>query len=196
MAKVTPKNLQDGLPFVKAKGFRQGKPGRKVKYLVIHTMDSGSESPKMAENLASYTARRTDCVSHHEQVDNNSVVCSVRPNDIAWTTGSINSDSYSWELAGWSHQTKAQWADDYSTAMLALAAKRVAAACVAFAIPPVRLTVAELKAGKKKGIIGHIDHTLAYNPGGHTDPGANFPWKKFIAAVAAEVAAIEATGGA
>ena len=188
MAKLTEQNLQDGLPFVEAKNYRKGRRA-KVRVLVIHTAET-PENGNMAESIQSYCARREDKVSCHEAVDNNSVVSGVRPYDTAYTTGSINDYSYSWELAGRASQSKADWADEFSTAMLKLVAKRVAKAAVLWKIPVVKLSPAELKAGRS-GICGHVDHTVAYEiKGGHWDPGPNFPWLMFLEMVKAEVAAL------
>jgi N-acetyl-anhydromuramyl-L-alanine amidase AmpD len=184
--KITPQNLQDGLPFAEALHYRKGRK-EKVRVLVIHTAET-PENSKMAESIQSYCQRRSDTVSCHEAVDNDSVVCGVRPFDTAWTTGSINNFSYSYELSGRASQTKEQWADEFSTAMIAIVAKRVAKAALCWNIPIRKLTPAELKAGAS-GICGHVDQTVAYEvKGGHTDPGPNFPWEKFLNQVRAELA--------
>ena len=188
MAKITEQNLQDGIPFMEAKWYRKGRHS-KVRVLVIHTAET-PENNKMAESIQSYCQRREDKVSCHEAIDNDSVVAGVRPYDTAWTTGSINDFAYSYELAGRAAQTKEQWEDKFSTDMLKLAAKRVAMAAVLWKIPIVKLSPAELKAGRT-GICGHVDQTVAYEIyGGHTDPGPNFPWIKFLDMVKAEVAAL------
>ena len=188
MEKITEQNLQAGLPFVEAKHYRKGRRA-KVRVLVIHTAET-PENNKMAESIQAYCSRREDKVSCHEAIDNDSVVAGVRPFDTAWTTGSINDFAYSYELSGRAAQTKAQWADEFSTAMLNIAAKRVAKAAVLWKIPVVKLSPAELKAGRS-GICGHIDQTIAYEvKGGHTDPGPNFPWLQFLDMVKAEVAAL------
>ena len=188
MEKITEQNLQAGLPFVEAKHYRKGRRA-KVRVLVIHTAET-PENSKMAESIQAYCSRREDNVSCHEAIDNDSVVAGVRPFDTAWTTGSINDYAYSYELAGRASQSRADWADAFSTAMLQLAAKRVAKAAILWKIPVLKLSPAELKAGRT-GICGHVDQTVAYQvKGGHTDPGPNFPWLQFLDMVKAEVAAL------
>ena len=188
MEKITEQNLQAGLPFVEAKHYRKGRRA-KVRVLVIHTAET-PENSKMAESIQAYCSRRADSVSCHEAIDNDSVVAGVRPYDTAWTTGSINDYAYSYELAGRASQSKADWADAFSTAMLQLAAKRVAKAAILWKIPVLKLSPAELKAGRT-GICGHVDQTVAYQvKGGHTDPGPNFPWILFLDLVKAEVSAL------
>jgi len=48
----------------------------------------------------------------------------------------------------------------------------------------VKLSPEDVLAGKA-GFVGHNDITLAKKiAGGHTDPGANFPWDSYLKAVA------------
>ena len=49
-------------------------------------------------------------------------------------------------------------------------------------IPPVWLTVMQIKAGDK-GICGHIDISQAYPGSGHYDPGPGYPKVQFLAMV-------------
>ena len=50
-------------------------------------------------------------------------------------------------------------------------------------IPLVKVSPADILAGKS-GFCGHIDITVAKKiAGGHTDPGANFPWDAYLALV-------------
>lgn len=187
---VTEQNLQNGLPFIEAKHYKKGRT-RRVRVLVIHTAECG-ENPTAAEGILGYNTRRSDKVSCHEAVDNNSVVAGVRPWDTAWTTGPINDYAYSWELAGRARQTRAEWADAYSSAQLKLLARRVALAAVCWNIPIRKLTPAQLKAGEA-GICGHHDQTVAWNvKGGHWDPGPNFPWAHLLDLVRAEIVKLNA----
>lgn len=189
MAKITPNNLQNGLEFMENTWYRKGRTA-KVRILVIHT----AETPKkagMARSIQSYNQRRKDKVSCHEAIDNKEAIAGVRPFDTAWTTGTINPYSYSYELSGRARQTAAEWADDFNDAMLAIAAKRVAKAAVCWNIPVRKVGKVGLKLGRS-GICGHLDATLAFQPGGHSDPGLNFPWKRFLQMVQAEVDALKA----
>ena len=54
--------------------------------------------------------------------------------------------------------------------------------CQKYGIPMVKLSAADLKAGKK-GICGHVDVSDAFYQSDHDDPGPNFPWAEFMAAV-------------
>jgi len=169
------------IPFIKAKNFTKGRGGKKVRLIVIHTMESG-EQPNKAKQVAQWFAGKTaPDASAHYCVDNKYIYSAVADKDTAWAVGQsdINKESISIELAGKASQTKGQWADGYSEDMLALAANLVANLCIEYKIPVKKLTPNQVRTGS--GIIGHYDVTLGYRiHGGHTDPGKNFPWKDFI----------------
>jgi len=172
------------IPFIKAKNFTKGRGGKKVKLIVIHTMESG-EQPNKAKQVAQWFAGKTaPDASAHYCIDDKYIVSAVDEKDTAWACaqGDTNRTSISIELAGKASQTKTQWNDKYSAAMLALTANLVAELCIKYDIPVKKLTPNQVRTGS--GIIGHVDVTLGYRiHGGHTDPGKNFPWKDFIAMV-------------
>lgn len=62
---------------------------------------------------------------------------------------------------------------------LTLAAEVAADWCTRYNIPPVKLTAAEVRAGKR-GICGHGEISGAFHESDHTDPGPGFPWDVFI----------------
>lgn len=168
---------------VQAKHYHKGRI-RPVRLVVVHDME-WPETVSTAEDCAHMFATMTRQASAHVCVDNNSAVRCVADSDTAWAAPGANADGLQLEMAGFARQTRAQWLDAYSTAMLGQAAKVVAAWCKKYAIPARRLTAAELKAGHK-GIIGHIDATKAYG-GSHTDPGPGFPWDVFLDMVRVEL---------
>ena len=174
---------------IRAKNFTKGRNGKRVRLIVIHTMESG-EQPNKARQVAMWFRGSTaPDASAHYCVDNKTVVQSVDEKDTAWATGESNTnrESISIELAGSASQSKFQWNDTYSKGVLTQAAKLVAEIADRYSIPVVKLTPAKVKSGK--GIIGHWDVTLAYGiKGGHTDPGKNFPWTDFIKMVESELA--------
>lgn len=190
MLPLTPRTLQNGLPFVPARWYRKNRT-KPVRLLVIHTAECG-KTTKAAEHIMSYNQRRDTKVSCHEAVDADSVIAGVRPWDTAWTQGVVNDYAYSWELAGRAGQSKADWADDYNVKMLALLARRVAMVAVCYDIPIKKLTPAAVKRGDA-GICGHWDITRGFEVrGGHWDPGPSFPWKTFIADVKKQAESIRA----
>ena len=61
-----------------------------------------------------------------------------------------------------------------------LAATLVAELCDVYGVHILKLTPAQINLDQS-GIAGHVDVTLAKGiRGGHTDPGPNFPWDRFI----------------
>jgi N-acetyl-anhydromuramyl-L-alanine amidase AmpD len=162
-------------------------PGRSVpiRVIVIHDMEA-PEGPQTAENIAHWfaTMPATNKASAHVCVDNNSAVRCVADGDRAWHAPGCNSDGLGIEIAGYARQSRAEWLDQYSKGALEQAAKVVAGWCLKHNIPAVKLSVDELKAGKR-GIVGHRDVSAAYRQTDHTDPGPEFPWDYFLARVRA-----------
>ena len=178
-----------GYPFEQAKYFSQGRFGRKVNQIFIHTMET-PETKKRAWNvLLWFKSPRSPQASAHFMVDATSIFQSVKLTDTAWAVGQWdrNCSSISIETAGEASQTPAQWADAYSQAEIANTAHLVALMCKQFDIPPVKLTPLQVFL-RKPGIGGHWDVTLGYKiRGGHTDPGRFYPWEHLIALVREEL---------
>src|SRR6476660_429646 len=139
--------------------------------VIIHATDNTAT----AEQEGSYAARRTDQVSAHFYVDNDSAVQAVDTAYVAYGVGPTgNSRSVQFELCGLSNQI--------SDATMRYAAPLVARVCQEFAVPVRKITAADLLAGVR-GICGHLDITNAWHESTHTDPGASFPWATFISYV-------------
>jgi N-acetyl-anhydromuramyl-L-alanine amidase AmpD len=165
-----------GPPAAYVKGRRSGQPT----VVVIHDTE-GNEGITSAEDGAAYDKRRTDGTSTHFFTDPNSTVQCVYTWDqanAARATG--NHIGIHIEMCGKASQTKAQWGDPNSAAMIDNTAKLVARLCKKYGFPVRRLTVQELQNGGK-GIVGHVDITRAFGESDHTDPGPNFPWETLIA---------------
>jgi N-acetyl-anhydromuramyl-L-alanine amidase AmpD len=180
-----PAEIVSKYPFVPAKWFTPGPRRCPITVLVIHDMEA-PEGPKTAENVASYFKDPKDKdgnpvkASAHYNVDSDSIVCSVKDEDIAWHAPGANSNGIGIEHAGYARQTREEWLDEYSTATLKRSAKLVAELCIKYGIPVKWLTVDELKANQS-GICGHVDITNAFNGGkGHTDPGPGWPRDIYI----------------
>lgn len=148
------------------------------------------ESPKSittAENCAKYFAtiiKRK--ASAHICVDVDSAVRCVDDQDVAFHAPGANSDGLGIEHAGYARQSREEWLDDYNREMLKVSAKIVANWCRLHNIPPVKLSVDELKAGKR-GLVGHVDVSNAYHQTDHGDPGPGFPWEFYLALVKREL---------
>lgn len=87
--------------------------------------------------------------------------------------------------------TREQWLSASVWPAVLRTASRTRELCQRYAIPMVKLSVADLLANRH-GICGHVDVSNAWHQSSHSDPGAGFPWDKFIAAVGGAV--IPATG--
>jgi N-acetyl-anhydromuramyl-L-alanine amidase AmpD len=179
--------------FIQAANYTKGPRSKgKIRLIVIHDMEA-PEKGTTAESVAQYFARQRkgpNGSSAHYCVDNNSVVQCVKDSDIAWHAPYVNHDSIGIEHAGYAHQNRHQWVDQFSKMMLARSAKLAARKSIEYGIPVKRLTVKQLKAGKA-GFIGHVDASAAYTPGGHGDPGRSFPWDIYLDMVRAEVSALK-----
>lgn len=158
-----------------------------ILWIIIHTMEA-IEGPQTAENVATYFKRVN--ASAHWCIDNNARVRSVLDADTAWTTPGANSRSLNFELAGYARQTAADWADEYSLAMLEIAAFTAAESAIKHNIPIRRLTDAQIAKGEK-GFGGHVDFNRVFKKSSHWDPGPNFPWTYFLGRVTAHKKAIE-----
>jgi hypothetical protein len=176
------------MQFIQAKSFYKG--GNAPVLIVIHDMEYPERS-NGAEWCAQFFASGQVRASAHYCVDNDSIVQCVKDEDGAWHTPGalptkggreINRSSIGIEHAGYAKQSASEWLDPYSMAMLQLSSELVASLCVKFGIPPVRLSVDDLKAGAH-GICGHVNCTKATGVGSHWDPGPNFPWDWYMARV-------------
>lgn len=181
-------------PFIQARNYTKASR-LVVQAVVIHTMEA-PEGPKTAENVANWFASqplngtivngsRFAGTSAHWNVDSDSVVQSVREQDVAWHAGPVNNWSIGVEHAGYAKQSEPEWLDDYSMAMLVWSSQLVAEICRRWDIPVTRLTADDLRKGKRNGIFGHSDVTDGLTGGlGHRDPGKYFPWQMYLTMVA------------
>ena len=145
--------------------------------IVIH--DTSNTATAKAE--ASYAASRPadGATSAHFYVDATGPLGSC-PLDIqAWAAYSYaNSHGWHVEMCGYN----AGQAGAVPASTIALTAKLVHQLCQLGGIPMVKLSPADVAAGKR-GICGHADITTGLGVGDHDDPGPRFDWAAFIAAV-------------
>lgn len=153
------------LPYIQAAG--DGGLRSMTQMIVIHATDNTAS----AEAEASYASRRTDDVSCHVFVDDDSAVQALPLDHVAWGCFPIgNSRSIQLELCGRS--------GSLSAATIARAAGIVARIVALWGVPVRKVGPQELRDGVH-GICGHADVTLAWGQGDHMDPGT-FPWASFI----------------
>lgn len=157
--------------------------GRRVDLVVIHSMEA-PEKPATAENVARWFAGPSaPKASAHYCVDQDSIVQGVLERDVAWAAPGANHDGIQVELAGYARQTRSDWFDPPSRAMLERqVVPLVADICRRHRIPAVWLTATDLQAGAK-GITSHVNVSRAFRRSDHTDPGAGFPHDWLIAQV-------------
>jgi N-acetyl-anhydromuramyl-L-alanine amidase AmpD len=200
----------EAIPFVQAKhtgGRRKGS----ILGVCIH-VSQNAEHPSGAEYLQATAGRGDGVVSWHYSVDNNSVCQSVLDSDVAFAAGPGNDRWLHVELVGRVEQGVAGWADAFSTAQLAIAARLVAALLAKHSCSFQRIGAEQLLHGDTTGICGHSDFSAAcvlaqrrnlriapwwdasrigrgypsnWRPTNHGDPGAAFPWDAFVEAVRA-----------
>jgi hypothetical protein len=94
----------------------------------------------------------------------------------AWTAGDANPYSVNSELCGFASWGPGEWQKHPD--MLDNCARWIAEECRHYGLPIVKLGPNEASHGGR-GVCGHVDVS---GPGGHWDPGPDFPWAKVIAA--------------
>lgn len=155
--------------------------------VVAHSLEY-PEWVTSAEDALRYFQTTDRKASVHAVVDSDSVTRPVDDEDTAFGAAGVNSRALHVEHAGYAAQTGPEWVDPYGLAMLPRSAKVVAGWCRKYAIPPVRLTVEQVRAGVP-GICSHYDVSRAFPDvsTGHTDPGDGFPWDYYLGLVRAEL---------
>ncbi|MGI5493780.1 peptidoglycan recognition protein family protein [Microtetraspora malaysiensis] len=131
-----------------------------------------------AQAVARYFQSRGAGGSAHYVVDPGEVVRCVTEDVVAYhappNTGTIGV-----ELCDPQKGPASRWKDDDHEAMLVRAARLVRQIAARWDVPLRRLSVAEVRAGKR-GICGHVDVSKAFGQTDHTDPGDGFPWNRFM----------------
>lgn len=173
--------MTDTIEFVQATNYTHT-DGRTIDWIVLHDMEApetGTTAEACARFFANQKKGQKGQSSAHECVDNNSVVQCVKEQDVAYAAPSANHNGYHIEQAGYARQSLAEWMDEYSKAVMLRTAKRVAQKCHDLNIPPRYCTYQMLKAGIR-GVTTHLQCSLAFKPGGHSDPGAFYPIDWFM----------------
>lgn len=160
---------------------------RRSRWVVLHTMET-AEGNSIAESIGGNWFTNPDAqASAHYCVDNDSIVQGVNEGDYAWASGPTgNYLGIQIEMAGRASQTRAEWLDDYSRAMLERVAALTADICTRQGIP-VRVLTDEQVAAGEAGITTHAALARVFRETNHTDPGPNFPWDYLMERVRAHV---------
>lgn len=146
-------------------------------WLVLHTSEGG-EGHTSAESLGSFMttpATATNVASYHAVFDTDRVIPCVPDNVVAYSAGGGNAQGIHGCFPGKAGQTREQWLDPISRAMINQCARWLCDKSIEWNIPITRITPAAMQ-NYQKGIADHYCVTLAFRKTDHTDVGPNFPW--------------------
>lgn len=154
---------------------KSSRGGARVDLLAVHT----AEGARTADSLGRYFQNPAVQASSHDGSDDNTTIQYVGYPDMAWTLLNGNPRSENLELCGFAHWSRDEWLQHHR-GMLDQCAAWLARRAAARGIPLVKLSPADVDAGRS-GVIGHADWTYSnIGWGNHTDPGVNFPWDYVI----------------
>lgn len=157
-------------------GFGQPRNTSLIRAICIHVTVNIPGTP--AENVANYQIQ-SESGSYHELVDTGGNVLIENTDDwLSWSAGPKGNWCAlhrSFVMRG--TESQAEWRK--YDAMLRAGAQRDAQWAKKYNIPVVKLTPAELRAGKR-GFCAHYDISLAWGESDHTDPGVGFPWDYYL----------------
>lgn len=156
--------------------FGKPRPTHQIRNVFIHVTVNAPGTP--AENVANYQIR-SQSGSYHELTDTTIKHLIENTDDwFTWSSGNYGNDiGLHRSFVLWGTETRVQWLQ-YDK-MLREAAKRDAEWCRKYNIPPVKLSAADLRAGKK-GFAGHLETGQAWGGTDHVDPGIGFPWDIYL----------------
>lgn len=181
-SKVTPtpqvkgNPVRERLDWTRRFGFGKPRPTTAINHICIHVTVNAPGTP--CENVANYQIN-SETGSYHQLTDTNARVLVENTDDWnVWAAGPTSNWSglhRSFLMRG--SETRDQWLK--YEAMLRAGAYEDAKWAKAYNIPPVKLSAAELRAGKR-GFVGHSDTAAAWRETDHTDPGPGFPWDTYL----------------
>lgn len=153
-------------------------------WAVLHTSE-GSEGHASAEALAAYLGAPGDRPngrggmygsSYHAIFDTDRIIPAVPYDTVAYSAGGGNARGIHACFPGKAGQTRDQWLDPVSRAMIQQAAAWLVDIEDQFGIPvAIKMTVPEMQQ-YRKGLADHYMVSLAFRKSTHTDVGPGFPW--------------------
>jgi N-acetyl-anhydromuramyl-L-alanine amidase AmpD len=184
------------IPYLEATNWSRNVGPQPKHLIVLHCME-WPETSTGAEWCAGFFAGRqgpAPQTSANYCIDDDTIVCSVPPDRIAWHAPGANKHGIGLEHSGFARQSRAQWLDDYSLRMLMLSAELTAWLCRRFEIPLQFVLGDHLRHGGR-GITTHAEVTRAWpDKGSHTDPGPFFPIGEYLRFVVEATARQRAQG--
>ncbi|MDH6283236.1 N-acetylmuramoyl-L-alanine amidase [Prescottella agglutinans] len=151
-----------------------------TQFLAVHT----SEGALTVPSLLQFCANKANGASYNTMVDRQGVTGRSNDDQFApWAAGYTGNDR-GWHVCalGFARQSRNEWLS--YTGQINKLAEMLAFYCRIYGIPPVKISAADLRAGRK-GICGHAEISEAWHEVDHTDPGPNFPWDVLVAKTAA-----------
>jgi hypothetical protein len=151
---------------------------------VLHTSEQTSESDKSAEALAKYMESPGDRPngsggvygsSYHYVVDTDQIIPCVKETVVAYAAAGANHDGIHICFPGRAGQTRTQWLDTVSRAMIRQCAELLVDRAPHTGIPLRDLYDSEVRAGMS-GVVDHGCISRVYKKSTHTDVGPAFPW--------------------
>lgn len=181
VSRLRPVFNPDTIPYVEATNWSRHIGAVQKTLIVIHCMEY-PEASTTAEWCAGFFAGKRGAApqaSAHYCVDDDSVICCVPPERIAWHAPGANNNGIGIEHAGYARQTRQQWLDDFGLRMLELSARLTAYLCDRFDIPAQYLVADQVRRGAR-GITTHAEVSRAFGRSTHMDPGPYFPIGEFL----------------
>jgi len=155
-----------------------------IKWVVVHDTEGGS-----ARSVAVMFSRSSATASTHLVVDEDECYRMLDDTVIPWGAPGANTNGYHIEHVGFASWSRAQWLAHDNT--LRRGAYKAAIRCAAYNIPARWVGPLSLRFGRK-GLTTHADVSKWQGtPGGHTDPGPNFPKDVYLAYVKRYIAEIK-----
>lgn len=164
--------------------FRRPRRAKPSGLIVMHTAESVMDTvgpDTGAENVARFIEGRDDYGSYHTLVDSDSMVRLVPYDAEAYGDGTGSNPfaihiSFALSAADWAKMSKAEQ-DEYlaNGAKAAAHAARWLKAEHGIDVPPIQIT----REASERRMAGFISHG-ARDPERRSDPGASFPWARFL----------------
>jgi len=162
--------------------------GAGVRLIVVHT----AEGATTYESLGNFFKNPSSGVSSQVGIDDKAGKIGeyVKRGSKSWTQAEFNPVATSAELCGFAKWSTSEWKNKHAN-MLENCARWIAEESKYFGVPIVKLSSSQAQ-GSGRGVCSHSD--LGARGGGHTDPGAGFPWSDVIARAKA-IASGSSSGG-
>jgi len=162
------------ITFTRSRWYQPGPRGVAIDLVVLHTTEGGHN----AQDVADFCQNRSDKVSAHFFVDNNSIVQGVKVADIAYAAPGANRNGIQIEQVGFAAYTEADWLGPHLGTLCNTA--RLLAHCFRrYQIPITPVDPQGLAAGHR-GVTTHKWVNDAFHDSTHTDPGPGYPLDKVI----------------